>query len=274
MKSLRKIAIIGTALAMAVSLVGCGDGMSAREKACLDHGGTWDTCTNEGRYQERQLAKIENGYVGRSEFVDYGQRSYPPVEMGQSYTNYYGNPNYGYWEGGRYRFNDPYSQYAINTNSFLLGAGLGGLASYALTPSASQATWSSSHSGGWKEEKTTAKKYYGKNGKEISKSEYTKRKAQSQKDRQAYKAKQKAKAKTQAKKTPTKNSVSSKSTKPNLSKKTSINLKKTPTKSKLNNKSNTIRKTSPSIKKSSTPIRRSMPKTKSRSTTYYKSKRR
>lgn len=169
----------------ATTLVGCKseeqkEAEHMRQMECV--AATGDRfCRGDGELEILE-EREENRY--RYSNVVYGP-SAPGV-----YTNYYGNPNYGYWGPTGFMFNDPYSSYAMSTNSFLLGAGLGGLATYALTQD--HDTWSKSHKNGWKETKRENTKYRSKSG-VITKEEAARRKAQSKKDRKAHQAKLKAK---------------------------------------------------------------------------------
>lgn len=109
--------------------------------------------------------------------VDYG-----PVQPGQ-YHNYYGNPQYGTWgQDGRYYFNDPNSVQASETNSFLLGAGLGALGGYAL----SKADFTKSNPNGWVDQSRTVTKYYNSRGAEVNQTAYQSQKLKSDMNRQNY----------------------------------------------------------------------------------------
>ena len=95
---------------------------------------------------------------------------YAPVQPG-TYTNYYGDPRYGNWDAsGQYRFNDPYGQQASSTNAFLIGAGLGGLATYALTKS----DFFKKNPSGWVPTTDTVSDYYSSSGKKVSSTDYAK----------------------------------------------------------------------------------------------------
>lgn len=183
---MKKVLAYGLAALVGVTaLTGCGEEQRQanheRQIECLEMTGD-KYCRNE--YEQQADAQRRTAY-SRSNVV------YGPSAPGM-YTNYYGNPDYGYWgNDGMYMFNDPYSSYAQSTNSFLLGAGLGGLATYAMT----RDTWDNDHRDGWTETTRENKTYRGKNGKKISKAEFSKRKAQSKKDKAAHKAKLKAKQK-------------------------------------------------------------------------------
>lgn len=179
---MKKTFVLGlTVLLGAITLSGCEktDKEFARELQCLDRG--LDKHCNDTRSQRDVHIKYD---------FDDDYRHYGPMQPG-SYTNYYGDPRYGYWDtDGVFRFNDPYSSYATSTNSYLLAAGLGSLATYAVTKS----MWSKKHPSGYKEVSITSDKYYDKKGKPISKTEYLRRKEQSLKDREKYLNKKKKQA--------------------------------------------------------------------------------
>lgn len=186
---MKKLLGIGL-LALAATLVGCGDGLTNKQETCLEHmedsGRTdgWEVCVEGAEYREheRAMARIEN--------YNYGNVVYDPVQPNRDYVDYYGNENHGYWDNqGIYRFNDPYSSYAQSTNSYLLAAGFGGLAGYVTAKAATRSNWQSQHTNGWQSRSTSSTKYIGKGGKEISKSEFDRRKAQSEKDRKAHQQK-------------------------------------------------------------------------------------
>lgn len=138
----------------------------------------------------------QGGYDG-----DYQDMDYPPVQPQVVYTNYYGSPQYGYWSGGYYHFYNPYGMAAIQTNSYLLSAGINGLAAYIGTRAALHSAWSVANPSGYHVVHHTSTRYIvrGKNGKTqyISKSEANRRAAQSRRDRKAYKVKRKQQQKAQ-----------------------------------------------------------------------------
>lgn len=152
-----------------ILLIGCGqktERQHDQEMACIQATGD-KYCRNE--YEQQASSSRRYG----------GGVQYPPTGVG-SYHNYYGNPQYGSWGGdGRYHFNNPNSIYATQTNSFLLGAGLGGLAAYAITKS----SWNKKNPNGWKDSVRKVDKPLGKDGKVISNKEYKKRLAQSKRDK-------------------------------------------------------------------------------------------
>lgn len=174
-----KLALVG--LVLAFTATACSDKITTREEACFEQGGDWSECTSEGRRQALELARIETGQAHRP-VVRY-QPSYGPVVQGTMYTDYYGDPRYGMWSSGRYIFTDPYSQYAMATNSYLLSAGIGGLAAYALLSSSSRDSWNVSNPGGYTKRSSKATQSYGKDGKKISKKEAKRRAKQSKKAR-------------------------------------------------------------------------------------------
>ncbi len=161
MKSFSVILVVLSALLLSA----CERGLSQRDRDCIDL----------------------TGSVCGSRAISYG-----PTSPG-TYQNHYGNPAYGSWSGGQYHFNDPFGAQAMATNSFLLGAGLGGLTAYALTKAAGRDSWERENPNGYTPRSREQKTYIDKGGKEISKTEFDKRKAQSRKDRvkaKAAKAKQ------------------------------------------------------------------------------------
>ena len=164
------------------------DGLTDREESCLDNGGKWEDCTTEGRHHQREMARIEarqhavvHQTSGVSDYDEYDY-DYPEVEADKSYTNYYGDPQHGSWSNGSYRFNDPHGQYASSTNSFLIGAGVGGLLGYMGTKAAMRSNWNEANPNGYTERKNT-----------ISKKELKRRKEQSRKDKAKKQAKLKKK---------------------------------------------------------------------------------
>lgn len=158
-------------VAALLALTACERGLTERERECMELTND-SSCIREVRATE-----------------------YGPVAPG-NYTNYYGSPDHGTWDSsGNYHFRDPNSSYATQTNAFLLGAGLGGLAAYALTKNANRSSWVTSNPNGYRPEVRTTTKYIGKGGREISRSEYDKRAAQSAKDKAAAQVKREADAK-------------------------------------------------------------------------------
>ena len=167
-----------------LSLTAC-DGLTDREESCLDNVGTWDSCTYEGRKHQQEMARIEARTPTVQGGYDDYDYDYPEVEANREYTNYYGDPRYGSWNNGSYHFTNPHGQYASSTNSFLVGAGIGGLLGYMGTKAAMRASWDNANPNGYTERKNT-----------ISKKELKRRKEQSKRDKAKYR---KARAKKQAK---------------------------------------------------------------------------
>ena len=224
-----------------VSVVGCSDGLTDREESCLDNGGTWSECTSEGRYQERELARIEAKSLRNSNMYDTD--SYPPVGMGEESTNYYGDERHGSWDNqGSFRFNNPHSPQASSTNSFLLGVGLGGLGAYMLTKSAMRSDWNKSNPSGWSKQSRKSTRYIDKKGNTITKAEHKKRKAQSRNARKANSKK-------------IKNTVKQKRSPKN--KKVTTNKFKKKTKQKKNKSSYSNKKKKSSFNKKTTKRRKS-----------------
>ncbi len=169
-------------LSVSLLLSACGDGLTNREVTCLEHTGNIH-CKSEGQYAVDQT-RAERGVI-----------------VGQSYTNHYGNPQHGSWNNGQYSFHNPNGVYAMQTDSFLLGAGVGGLAAYALTSASSRESFNRDNPNGFKARSKSYNKPRGKDGKILSKAEAKKRKAQSIRDKRAHKAKLKQQAKNKAKQT-------------------------------------------------------------------------
>lgn len=178
---MKKLVLLSTAVLVFATLGGCGeksDKQQAQEIECLELTGD-KYCRNE--YEQQAAAQRSMNYNPRD--IEYG-----PTGPG-SYNNYYGNPQYGSWgSDGQYRFHDPYSYQASQTNSFLLGAGLGGLAAYALTKS----DWSRNNPNGWTTSQRDVKQPIDRDGKSISANEYKRRLEQSKNDQAKHKAKLKA----------------------------------------------------------------------------------
>ena len=168
MKKLLKSCILMIAL---IGIVGCERGLSVREKECYEL--TQDPSCIGKAYSQRRSH-------------DFG-----PVSPGE-YQNHYGNPQHGSWDSqGRYNFHNPTGPFASSTNAFLLGAGAGGLAAYMLTKKSNRSSWNSSNPNGYTKKVHSQKTYLSKSGKTISKTEFYKRKAQSDKAKASNKAKAK-----------------------------------------------------------------------------------
>lgn len=108
-----------------------------------------------------------------------------PVAPGQ-YTNHVGNPAAGHWgPDGKWVWNDPKSPEADSTWKYLAaaagGAAVGGLASYMLT----RKQFEQQNPKGWSPEANTRNvtQYLDRRGQPISKEEYERRRAQSERDR-------------------------------------------------------------------------------------------
>ena len=112
---MKKLLLLGLFL----GLVGCDQGLTEREKQCLQFTGNIK-CQSQVDEKVR-LLNAQEGLIGENGLY-------------QKPTNFYGDPRYGYWnDQGGFQFYNQNSPEALSTNSFLLGAGLGGLAAYALT---------------------------------------------------------------------------------------------------------------------------------------------
>lgn len=211
--------------------VACTDGLTNREQSCLDAGNDWQMCTGQGNAHEREMARINSRQgMGMNHGVNAFQ--YPDVHQGDEYTDYYGNEQYGSWNNGQYRFHNPQSSQAISTNSFLLGAGIAGLAAYAIMPRSNRTNWTSTHKGGWKATKYRAKKNISRKGKTLTAAQYKARKVKRKARVAARKAKvatkngiNKAKKITSAKSAKLKNKLKNAQKQRNL-KKNGINLNK------------------------------------------------
>lgn len=176
--NIKSVMIAALVLSGGFAITGCERGPTEREIQCMELTGD-RLCRNE--YE--QQADADRRGMNRVNRMDYG-----PAGPGE-YTNYYGNPQYGSWgDDGRYHFNDPYGQQASQTNAFLLGAGMGGLAAYALTRN----QFKKQNPSGWTETKRTNKTYISKSGKPINKAEFEKRKKQSDADKAKHKATKKS----------------------------------------------------------------------------------
>lgn len=179
MKKLMMVAIIG----ISTFLVGCGDGLTDREESCLEATGNIQ-CKSKAEL-ELELARIQGNtdvQVAKAQGASLPSSDIP-VPPGD-YTNYYGNEKYGSWQpDGSFQFNDPTSSWATETNMFLLGAGLGGLAGYMATKSASRSEWKKTYPTGYIPQTRKVQTYSDKKGNPISRNEYQKRLAQSNKDR-------------------------------------------------------------------------------------------
>lgn len=160
-KFLKKVASLGLLVVLGTQVVGCDRGLTVREKECLE--ATGDIRCNQP-YRQQQVQTFHQ----------------EPV-MVQS-TNYYGHPQHGTWHNGQYVFNDPTSSFASQTSAFLLGAGLGSLATYAASSQGNRSSWKSRNKGGWKKRTRSTKR-------PVSRAEKQKRAAQSAKDKRLHKQK-------------------------------------------------------------------------------------
>ena len=272
---MKYIALLAGLLSSAI-LTGCGQSDYEKEQARkqqlerLDRG--YDKHCNRKIVRAPHISPIGNVRVE----YDMNNVVYAPAMPG-TYVNYYGDPRYGYWTVfGNFKFYDPYSTYATNTNSFLLGAGLGALAGYSLTRS----QWDTRNPSGWKSSSRSNTKYISNNGKTITKAEANKRKQQSQRDKAKHRKSFKAKQTTAAKKQTT--SKTSTSKKPATKMSTSdVNKRKAELKAKANkralekktnkpaSKFNTQKKTT-SFSKSSSYSKTKAPTKTVKRTTYKK----
>ena len=123
-----------------------------------------------------------------------------PVAPGQ-YTNHVGNPAAGQWgPDGQWQWKDPNSEEANSTWKYLAAAGagaaVGGLASYMLT----RKQFEKENPKGWSAESSTRQvsTYTDKRGNPISKDEYERRRAQSERDRARYHEQKRAQQSQQA----------------------------------------------------------------------------
>jgi len=118
---------------------------------------------------ERKMNNLRESYPQSSYQNPNAGYDQQPVAPG-TYTNYMGDPNYGSWnQQGQWGWNNPNSAQASSTSNYLIGAGLGAAAMYAISKSDYTDHWRD------KPKTTTVNTYIDKSGKKISKSEYTKR---------------------------------------------------------------------------------------------------
>ncbi|QDH46750.1 putative coil containing protein [Aeromonas phage LAh_8] len=190
---MKKILIAGFIGLSALLVGGCGDGLTDREESCLAATGNID-CKSAAEL-ELEKARIQANadvQIAKAQGIMNGASAPMQSEVAPGqYTNYYGDERYGQWkQDGTFQFNDPTSSWAESTNAFLLGAGLGGLAGYMATKAASRGEWKKSYPNGYTPKTYTTKTYMDKSGKTISKSEYERRVAQSNKDRMKYQMEQ------------------------------------------------------------------------------------
>jgi hypothetical protein len=115
----------------------------------------------------------------------------PPVQPGQ-YTNHVGNPAAGSWgPDGQWQWKDPQSPEADSTWKFLAAAGAGAAGGAALSYMLSKRHFEQKHPGGtWTREANLhdEQTYRDRRGNPISRDEYERRRAQSERDRAAYRA--------------------------------------------------------------------------------------
>jgi len=137
---------------------------------------------------ERSMLKIQLEHERKMNHIreSYPESSYQNLNAGYNqqpvapgtYTNYMGDPSYGNWnQQGNWSWNNPNGPQASSTSNYLIGAGLGAAAMYAITRSDYTNGWSG------KPKTTTVDTYIDKSGKKISKSEYTKRNAKYQSEK-------------------------------------------------------------------------------------------
>lgn len=124
----------------------------------------------------------------------------PPVAPG-SYTNHIGNPEHGHWgPDGQWVWRNPESKEASDTWKFLAAAGAGAAGGAALSMLLSKRHFDTRNPDGqWRPENNRHDEhnYRDKNGAPISREEYERRKAQSERDRARYWERQKAKVKAE-----------------------------------------------------------------------------
>lgn len=196
---MNKILLVGL-LSAATFLVGCGDGLTDREESCLEATGNIQ-CKSKAEL-ELELARIQGNTdvqvaKAQADAIGSGYQDLPPADtpvQPGNYTNYYGDERYGQWKpDGTFQFNDPTSSWASETNAFLIGAGLGGLAGYIASKAATRGEWKKTYPTGYKPTTRKVETYIDKKGNPISKNEYQKRLAQSNKDRMKYQQEQRRK---------------------------------------------------------------------------------
>jgi hypothetical protein len=190
--------IVLTTLVSTIVLSACGDdhkeqdAQHKRELECIDSTGD-RLCRGEGELailkSKTDNEQFQQPQIQQTQQVQYQQERevvYPPVQPGE-YHNYYGNPQYGTWgSDGRYHFNDPYGPQASNTNAYLIGAGLGGLATYFMMKSA----FDQKYHGHWSDQTYRSTQYYDGRGQRIKQNDYISRLEQSKRDNEAHKQRQ------------------------------------------------------------------------------------
>lgn len=211
--------VLGTVITSVV-LSACGDdhkdqdAQHKRELECIDSTGD-RLCRGEGELailkakaaneiqkpiaQNQQVQYQQDDVdqpIAQNQQVQYQQErevEYPPVQPGE-YHNYYGNPQYGSWgPDGRYHFSDPYGPQASNTNAYLIGAGLGGLATYVMLKS----TFDQKYHGHWNDQTYRSTQYFDGTGRRINQNDYISRLEQSKRDNEFHKQRQRSTIKSQ-----------------------------------------------------------------------------
>lgn len=119
----------------------------------------------------------------------------PPVEPG-SYVNHVGNPQAGHWgPDGQWVWNNPESKEANDTWKYLAAAGAGAAGGAAISYMLSKKHFEQRNPGGqWRQDNNVndVASYRDRRGNVISKEEFERRRAQSERDRKQYWEQQKA----------------------------------------------------------------------------------
>lgn len=108
-----------------------------------------------------------------------------PIAPGQ-YTNHLGNPAAGHWgPDGQWVWKDPKSPEADSTLKYLAAAGVGAAAGGLISHVLTRKQFEKQNPNGWRAEAKTLQvdRYLDRRGQPISKEEYERRRAQSERDR-------------------------------------------------------------------------------------------
>lgn len=122
------------------------------------------------------------------------QQPLGPVPPG-NYTNHIGNPAAGQWgPDGQWQWKDPKSPEADSTWKYLAAAGAGAAAGGLATYMLSRRHFEKQNPNGWNQQAATRQvaSYVDRRGNPISKEEYERRRAQSERDKARYREQQAA----------------------------------------------------------------------------------
>jgi hypothetical protein len=181
----KSVMLSALAISISATIVGCGDDADSRAQQQQRFEQQQQALAAS---HQRELDCIQATGSKDCESVNSGNAvaqiptSYEPQDVVQpgTYHNYYGNPQYGSWgPDNTYHFNDPHSYQASQTNAFLLGAVVGGVAGHLLTKN----EFEKQNPRGWQDHTTVVNNYIDKSGRSINKDEYYRRRAQSYKDK-------------------------------------------------------------------------------------------